>query len=346
MYTLNQLAEAVGAEVLGAGSTELTGVAPFEVAGPCQITLAQDAGYVERLASTQASAVIVAANVESGEKPLLRSANPKLAFARIVALFYPSENPVTGISEHAVVGEDCRIDDRVSIHPFVVIGDNVRIGKGAVLYPGVSVAAGCVIGEGTTLYPNVTLYAGVRVGARVSIHSSSVIGADGFGYVSDGQQQVKIPQTGEVEIHDDVEIGANTCIDRATFGKTVIERGVKIDNLVQIGHNCRIGAATVICGGVGISGSVTVGKNCVLAGGAGVRDHVVIGDNVTVLGKTGVDKDIPAGRMVSGYVQREHRVDLKIQGLIQQLPRLYEQLKTLRKRVNELEDGSGQGKPR
>jgi UDP-3-O-[3-hydroxymyristoyl] glucosamine N-acyltransferase len=181
------------------------------------------------------------------------------------------------------------------------------------------------------LHSNVTLYQGVTIGKRVVIHSGTVIGADGFGYVFDGKQQVKVPQTGSVEIHDDVEIGANSCVDRATFGSTVIERGAKLDNHVHVAHNCRIGENTVIVGCVGLSGSVTIGKNCILAGQCGTVDHINIGDNVRVMARAVVTKDIPSGSVVSGRYGRSHQQELKQEALLRRLPEIYRDWKERRK---------------
>lgn len=192
---------------------------------------------------------------------------------------------------------------------------------------------GCVIGTGCTLHPSVTVYPGVILGKRVTVHSGTVLGADGFGYVRDGDEQVKLPQTGNVEIGDDVEIGANSCVDRATFGSTVLEKNVKIDNHVHIGHNCRIGEGTIIVGSVGISGSVTIGKNCIFAGQSGASDHVNIGDNVIVLAKTAVTKDVPSGMTVSGLHGRDHRGQIKTEAILNRLPDMYKDLKTIKKKL-------------
>ncbi|MGH8604801.1 MAG: UDP-3-O-(3-hydroxymyristoyl)glucosamine N-acyltransferase [Gammaproteobacteria bacterium] len=331
-YTLAQLADIVGGRCLGAGDTPISGVGPFDQAAPGDLTLAEGSKFLKQIPNAQAAAVIVSAQAEGDagcSKPLLIADNPRLAFAQVLQLFHGRDFVPSGVSPLASLGKACRIAETVSIHPFVSLGDDVEIEERVTLYPGVVIGRGCRIGADSVLYPNVTVYSGVSLGKRVTIHSGAVLGADGFGYVFDGERQFKIPQTGGVEIHDEVEIGANSCIDCATFGKTIIERGVKIDNLVQIGHNCRIGENTVICGCVGISGSVTVGKNCVLAGNVGVKDHVVIGDHAMVLAKSGVDKDVAPNSVVFGIPAREHREYLKLIVLFGQLPRLYKELKEL-----------------
>jgi len=328
VYTLQKLAEHVGGRVAGDSQMEIRGIQPFESAGPGDLTLAAQKKYQEHLDQTRASAVIVSPGVESDEKPLLQVERPKVAFARLLALFHPRPAAVTGISPQAHISESSRVFEDVTIHPFVFVGDEVVIEKEVTLFSGVHVGNHCVIGRGCVLHPNVTLYENVSLGERVILHSGTVIGADGFGYVFDGQTQVKIPQTGSVTIGDDVEIGANSCVDRAGFGVTVLERGVKLDNHVHIGHNCRIGENTVIAGQVGLSGSVEVGKNCTFAGHAGVVDHVKIGDQVTVMMKSAVSKDIPSQSVVSGQPAMEHRQWMKIEAATRRLPEIYREWKS------------------
>lgn len=339
MYTLQQLAEILEGQVVGDGTITITGVRPFEQADTGDITLAVDPKYRNHLDESRASAVIVGLEVEASGKPLIQVTNPKLAFARAIALFHSEPYQALGVSPLAFIGKECQIAENVAIHPFVYVGDHAEIGEQVTLHPGVVIGRGCRIGAGCTLYPNVTLYPGITLGQNVILHSGCVIGADGFGYVFDGEQQVKILQTGTVEIQDEVEVGANSTIDRATFGATVIERGVKIDNQVQVGHNCRIGENTVISGGVGISGSVTMGKNCILAGQAGVADHVTIGDNVIALARSGISKDIAPGSIVSGAPAQDHRAELKFEAMLRHLPSLYEEWRALKSRLDK--DPSG-----
>jgi UDP-3-O-[3-hydroxymyristoyl] glucosamine N-acyltransferase len=327
VYTLQQLAEHVGGHVTGDPRTEITGVQPFESAGPGDLTLAGEKKYHEQLEATRATAVIVCLDVESRHKPLLQVEEPKVAFARLLALFHVKSFVPKGISPLAYIGEGCQIAEEVTIHPFVYVGDKVSVAEEVTLFPGVFVGDGCTIGKGCLLYPQVTLYGHVCLGANVILHSGTVIGADGFGYVCDGREQIKIPQTGRVVIGDDVEIGANSCVDRATFGSTVLDRGVKLDNHVHIGHNCKIGENTVIVAQVGVSGSVEIGKNCVLAGQSGVIDHIKIGDEVTVMVKSAVTKNIPSHSVISGQPAMDHRQSMKIQALTRRLPELYNEWK-------------------
>lgn len=329
--TLAQLADLVGGVIAGDPNLQIVGAAPFESAGEGEITLALDRHYISRLDQTRAAAVIVPLDAAREGKDLLKCSRPKVAFAKILDHFTRQPFQATGISKQAFVGERCRISPEVSIHPFVHVGSDVGIESGVTLYPGVVIGNGCHIGRDSVLRPNVTLYPGVRLGARVIVHSGTVIGADGFGYAFDGSRQVKIPQLGSVEIGDDVEIGANCCIDRATFGTTRLEHDVKLDNLVHIAHNCHIGANTVIVGCVGVSGSVEIGENCVFAGQSGVSDHVRIGDRVTVLAKSAVTRDIPAGSTVSGIPARDHREELRSRAALRQLPDLVREVRRLRR---------------
>ena len=338
MYTLKEISEALDLELKGDGDTPIRDVRPFDLAGQGDLTLAGGRKYLARLSSCPASAAIVGRVEVEGDLPLLMTDNPKLAFARALQLFHGKRFEAEGISDQASIGEGCRIAEDVSIHPFVRIGDGSVIESEVTLHPGVVVGGRCTIGSGSVLYPNVTLYSGVSLGRRVILHAGTAIGADGFGYVLDGEEQVKVPQTGTVEIHDDVEIGANSCVDRATFGATILERGVKLDNHVHIAHNCRIGENTVIVGCVGVSGSVEIGRNCVLAGQSGVVDHVKIGDNVTVMVKTAVTKDVPSGMTVSGQPGRAHREELKRLVLIARLPEIFHEWKQLRTEIRKFID--------
>ena len=318
----------MGAEVAGDGEAWITGVSPFESAGEGTVTFAAGGDLLEQIEGSAAAAVIVPPGTCASSKNLLVVSNPKVAFAKILSRFTERPFVATGVSELASIGAGCCIDASVSIQPFVRIGDNVSIGGGVTLHSGVVIGSGCSVGGGCTLHPNVVLYPEVKLGARVTIHGGTVIGSDGFGYVHDGERQLKIPQTGRVEIGNDVEIGSNCAIDRATFGATVLEDHVKIDNLVHIAHNCRIGANTVIVGCCGISGSVEIGRNCVLAGQVGIADHVRIGDNVKVLARAAVFKDVPANSVISGTPARDHRQELRAQASLRRLPELIRKIRS------------------
>lgn len=322
MYTLEILARHVEGEVDGNPGLQINRVQPFDEAIEGDITLAAGSRYLTRLGETGASAVIVSVDSPCCSKDLLRVKNPKLAFAQLLHLLHRRRLPALGISEDAYFGEDCKIGSGVSISPMVSIGDRVTIGSNVSIGSGCCIGDDCRIGEGALLHANVTLYPGVLIQERVFLHSGCVIGADGFGYAAHGQGHFKIEQTGTVLIESDVEIGANSCVDRGTFGTTVIGKGTKIDNLVHVGHNCKIGRNAIIVGCVGISGSVQIGDRCLIAGQAGVGQHVTIGDDVKILQKSAVMKDIPPGRTVSGLHGRDHREELRIQAALRRLPQL------------------------
>lgn len=323
MFTLQELARQVGASVVGDPNLEIHNVRPFESARSGHLTLAVKASYLSHLDQTGASAVIVPEEVPATEKSLLIAENPKLAFAKILQIFYPQRPWPQGIEEGAHLGNGCQIHPLASLRSGCWLGDNVMVGQESVVFPGVVVGDDVKIGDECVLYPNVTLYSGVSVGHRVVIHGGSVIGADGFGYVWDENRHFKIPQVGTVRIEDEVEIGANCCVDRATFGETVIRQGAKIDNHVHVGHNCDIGERTIIVGQVGISGSCTVGKDCILAGHSGLADNVRVGDQVKVFAKSMVSRDVESGMSVSGQPARNHKKELQIQALARKLPDIY-----------------------
>jgi len=298
----------LGGEAVGEVSAPLTGVATLDSAGPGQIAFLANPRYRGKLASTRAAAVIVGpGDRAAATTPCIVSDNPYAYYARTVALFNP-EPPVKGsIHPFAQIDGTANVDAHAEIGPFVVIGARANVGAGA------SIGAHCVLGEGvqvgahTRLYPHVTIYKGCRVGERCIVHSGAVIGADGFGMARDAGRWLKIPQVGAVRIGNDVEIGANTCIDRGALDDTVIEDGVKLDNLVQVAHNVVIGAHTVVAGCSGISGSVTIGKHCMIGGGAGFVGHISICDNVSISGYTFVTKSITQpGTYTSGMPVMPH----------------------------------------
>ena len=298
----------LGGEAVGEVSAPLTGVATLDSAGPGQIAFLANPRYRSKLASTRAAAVIVGpGDRAAATTPCIVSDNPYAYYARTVALFNP-EPPVKGsIHPFAQIDGTANVDAHAEIGPFVVIGARANVGAGA------SIGAHCVLGEdvqvgaNTRLYPHVTIYKGCRVGDRCIVHSGAVIGADGFGMAREAGRWLKIPQVGAVRIGNDVEIGANTCIDRGALDDTVIEDGVKLDNLVQVAHNVVIGAHTVVAGCSGISGSVTIGKHCMVGGGAGFVGHISICDNVSISGYTFVTKSITQpGTYTSGMPVMPH----------------------------------------
>ena len=265
-------------------------------------------------------------------------ANAELAYARVAWLFAPPVSRYPGISKHAVVHESCCFGEGVSVYPTVYVGEGrCQIGDETVLFPGVCIGENVTIGKRCLIYHNVSILRGCIIGDDVIIHPGTVIGSDGFGFVREGAASVKIPQTGIVQIDDQVEIGANNCIDRATFGRTWIKKGVKTDNLVQIAHNVVIGENTIVVSQAGVSGSCTVGKGVLIGGQVGISDHVDIGDGVMIGSQSGIPKSIPAGQVVSGSPILPHRVWLKSSVLTGKLPELNDRLRSLEKKVKALE---------
>ncbi|MEA3470369.1 MAG: UDP-3-O-(3-hydroxymyristoyl)glucosamine N-acyltransferase, partial [Thermodesulfobacteriota bacterium] len=300
MKKLHEIAEYLGATVVGDGDVEIHDIRSIDEAEEGDLTFIANPKYRKKLESTGASAVIVGHDTGASDKNLLVVDDPYASMARALALFYPEETPLRGISEDAFIESDAKIAEGTVVYPGVYIGKNVRVGRGTVLYPGVSVGNNSVIGEDSVLYPNVTLYRKCRIGNRVILHAGVVVGSDGFGFANPGRENLKVPQVGFVQIDDDVEVGSNCTIDRGTLGKTWIKQGVKIDNLVQIAHNVVIGENSIIVSQVGISGSTKLGKSVILGGQAGLVGHISIGDNVMVAAQSGVHKDIAPNQIISG----------------------------------------------
>jgi UDP-3-O-[3-hydroxymyristoyl] glucosamine N-acyltransferase len=334
---ISKIAELVGGEVVGDGDFVIRGVAPFDAAGPDDLTFVTSAHYKQRIDETGAGAVIVPLDVRHSNKILVRVENPSLALARVSTLFHAAPRPVVGISRRASVGRNLRFGKDISVYPGVYIGDDVTVGDRVTLDPGVVVGNGVKMGDDVTVRPNVSILDRCEIGNRVLIHAGSVIGDDGFGFASDGQKYYKIPQMGIVRIDDDAEIGACNTIDRATFGQTWIKRGVKTDNLVHIAHNVVVGEDTVLVAQVGISGSVTIGNHAILAGQAGVAQHVAIGNRVTIGAQSGIAKSIPDGQTVSGSPSMPHRLWLKTSHMISKLPDMRKTLTELERRIESLE---------
>ncbi|MFC1811264.1 UDP-3-O-(3-hydroxymyristoyl)glucosamine N-acyltransferase [Thermodesulfobacteriota bacterium] len=336
--SLAKLAKLVGGEVTGDLKKKIRGVAPFDDAAGDDITLAGKVSYLKRIDTTDAGAVIVPMDFQGSSKNIVRVENPQLAFARALNLFHPPSKREVGINKNAHIGHRFACGKDISIAPFVVIRDNVAMGDRVTLHPGVVIGDDVVIGNDVEIYPNVTILDRCRIGNRVTINAGTVIGSDGFGFAPDGEKYYKIPQTGIVQIDDDVEIGACNTIDRATFGKTWIKSGTKTDNLVMIGHNVTVGENTILISQVGISGSTTIGRNAVLAGQAGLSGHLTIGDNVVIGPKAGVVKSIPDGEVVSGSPEMPHRLWLRVHRIIPRLPELKKRLLEVEKRLRKMEE--------
>ncbi len=335
---LKELAEWVQGTVVGDGEVEVHGVASIEDAGEGEITFVANPKYLSRLGQTQASAVIVSPEVTSGEKPLLCVKNPYLAFAKILTLFSQKPYQPKGVDPNAWVSPTAQLGTDLTVYPFVYIGDRCRIGDRVTLHPGVCVGEGSSIGDDSILHPNVSVYPGMVIGKRVILHGGVVVGSDGFGYVKEGKKNLKIPQVGKVEIEDDVEIGSNTSIDRGALGNTIIRRGVKIDNLVQIAHNVLIGEDSIIVAQVGIAGSTKIGSNVTLAGQVGLAGHLQIGDNVLVGAQSGVGQDLSPGQAFSGSPAIPHREWLRMVTATPKVPEMRRKLIDIEKRLIRIEE--------
>lgn len=347
VLTVGSIAQAIGAEVEGDSSLRITGVAALDTAGASEITFVFDARRARRLGKSKAGAAIVGPDVTGpAGMTLLRSADPEQALAKLLAtLAAPEDLPPVGVHPSAEVSPSARLGCDVRIGPHAVVGANAAIADGAVLSASVSVGADVRIGEQTILFPSVVVYPRCVIGRRCRIHANAVIGSDGFGYYHRQGVQHKIPHAGTVIIGDDVEIGACTCIDRAKFGATRIADGAKIDNLVQIAHNVRIGRGAVITAQVGIAGSAEIGDYVVLGGNAGIADNVKLGAGSRVAGMSGVLADLEPGIDVMGIPAFPLRDFMKSTALFRRLPELKDLINQLQARMDALERATTNDRP-
>jgi UDP-3-O-[3-hydroxymyristoyl] glucosamine N-acyltransferase len=307
-FTLREIVARLGGEAVGEAPGALTGVASAESAGPADVTFLSNPRYRARIAASKAGVVIVApADRDATAAARILTPNPYAYYAKTVALFHPEPPLEPGVHASAQVDASACVDRGAQVEAFAVIGAGSRIASGARIGAGCVLGSRVAIGEGTRLHPRVTVYDGCSIGARVIVHSGVVIGADGFGMAPEAGRWIKIPQVGAVRIGDDVEVGANTTIDRGALDDTVIEEGVKLDNQIQVGHNCVIGAHTVIAGCTGISGSVKIGRNCMIGGGVGIVGHLEICDGAMISGFTLITKSITRpGTYTSGMPAMPH----------------------------------------
>ncbi len=332
-YTAAEVAQKIGAEVVGDPSRVLSSFAQADQARPGDLTFAENEDFFARAEQSAASAIIVSGPYTSAKKVLLRVQSARVAFAKALALFFPDPAPPPGVHPTAIVPASAQVDASAYIGPYCVLGDRVRIGAHCTLHGGNHVGADSKLGEAVVLFPNVTLYVRTQIGNRVRIHSGTVVGSDGYGYVLDQGRHLKVPQVGNVIIHDDVEIGSNVSIDRGALGPTVIGKGTKIDNLVPIAHNVTIGEHCLVISHVGIAGSTTLGNYVVLAGQVGVAGHLKIGNQVTVGAQAGVMTDIPDGeRWLWSPAQPERIAKRQILAMLQ-LPELLRRIKQLEKKL-------------
>jgi len=337
MASLLELANLVGGKVLGDETIEITGVAGIEDAQTTEITWVTSNRLLIKAVESSATAVIVPANLSEVAKPAVAVANPRLAFAIIMNYFHPVQVCKPGIHSSAVIGNNFK-GENCQISPLAVVGDEVTIGSGTIIYPGVVIGDRVKIGKNSVLHANTVIREDCVIGNQVIIHGGSVIGADGFGYVTVDGKHIKIPQVGIVVIEDEVEIGANVTIDRATTSATIIKRGSKIDNQVQIAHNCEIGEDNIICGQSGIAGSTKIGDRVTIAGKCGITGHITIGNDTSIAGNTGVIGSLAPYSFVSGYPARPHAEDMRIQAAAGRLPEIIKEMRELQKRVVELEN--------
>lgn len=341
MPKLAELAEVIKADLIGEPNVLISRARPFDLADEGDVTLAATARYAARMNESRATAVIVSEPIIGSSRNLLIARNPRLAFARAIEALHNTEYTSTGKSDDVIVGHGTTLGEELSIHPRVTIGRDAVIGDRVTLYSGVVIGNRCNIGADTILHANVSVYHDCEIGRRVIIHAGTVIGADGFGFVADEQgRQVKMLQLGGVRIEDDCEIGANCAIDRGGFGDTVLRRGVKLDNLVQVGHNCDIGEDTVVAALAGFSGGTHIGQRCVIAGQVGTNQHISIGDGATITGQAGVTKNVRAGGFMAGTPIQDYNAWRRSQVLYSKLPKIAERLKQLEIVVQKLTQSS------
>jgi UDP-3-O-[3-hydroxymyristoyl] glucosamine N-acyltransferase len=332
-FTAAEIAQLLDAHVIGDPNLVITGFAPADRAQPGDLTFAENENYFARADQSAASAVIVDGPFASARKVLIRVANARIAFAKVMHLFFPEPVFEPGIHPTALVSPEAEVDGTAHIGPYCVIGPKARIGPRSVLQGANHIGPGCRLGDDVRLYPHVTLYPGTEIGNRVRIHSGTVVGSDGFGYVLDGDTHRKVPQIGNVIIRDDVEIGANVTIDRGALGPTVIGKGSKIDNLVQVGHNVIIGEHCLLVSQTGIAGSSKLGNFVVLAGQAGIAGHLKIGNRVSVGAQSGVMHNIPDGEKWLGSPAQPDRQAKRQWIAAQQLPDLLHRVAELERQA-------------
>ena len=350
---LAQIRELVGGELHGEASTCITSVAGLGNANTHALSFVADDKAAKTPGLSNAGALLIHRHVADLRVPQLVVANPKLAFALVTRRFFVPVLPSRGVAADLVQGAEVEIGSDASIWTGVTLGNRVKIGARVTLYPGVFIGDDSTVGDDSVLYPNVVVREGCTVGARVIMHSGTVVGSDGFGYVQDRGKHVKVPQLGGVIIEDDVELGANVTIDRATqpLEYTVIKQGTKIDNLVQVAHNVTVGAHSIVVAQAGIAGSTSIGHHVIIGGQAGLADHITIGDQVMIAARAGVNRSLEPNQIVSAAPVMPHETWMKAQAVIPRLPELRQLVRGLEQRVASLEaqlaqHSSGASKPK
>ncbi|ANM31964.1 hypothetical protein ABI59_23960 [Acidobacteria bacterium Mor1] len=338
--TLEELARHVGGSVVGDPGRWISGVATLQEAGPEQISFLTNARYRADAEATGAGAVLTAPGSGLQGVDLIEVENPYRAWARVLERFHPRHRPEPGISPDARVHPTAELGEGVFVGPFAVVEEGVRLEQGTIVGAGSVIEAGCRVGAETELRPRVILYRGTRVGRRCLLHSGVVLGADGFGFATDAEGHHKVPQIGGVLVEDDVEIGANSTVDRGALGDTVIGQGSKIDNLVMVAHGVQIGAGSILVAQSGVAGSTKLGKRVTIAGQSGIVGHVEVGDHTVVAAKSAVFSDQPAGQFLAGTPAVDHRVWKRAQAALKRLPEMRSELRKLEARLAALEGAS------
>ncbi len=335
-YSLENLAREIGATFEGEGSIRLTGVAPLDSAREGDLTFLTNPRYVKAVESTLAPVILCDKAIPKVHKSFLLASNPYAALAKVISLFFPPKAPAPGIRKGAWVDSTASVHPRACVANGATVAAGARVGARSVLYSGAYVGEDAVVGEDCLLYPNTTLRENCVLGDRVILQPGAVVGSDGFGFAPEGEGYRKIPQVGNVVIEDDVELGANTCVDRAVLGTTRIGKGTKLDNLIQVGHNVVIGRHTVMAALSGISGSTQVGNHVVMGGQVGLAGHLHIGDHVTLATRTGVMEDILEKGVYWGSPSCEMSVEMKNVAAYRQLPELLKRIRNLEKALEKL----------
>jgi UDP-3-O-[3-hydroxymyristoyl] glucosamine N-acyltransferase len=335
--TLGEIASFLLGKVMGDPQVVIEDIRGIDEAGTGDLTFIANPKYLKSIETTKASAILVSPQIEKIDRNLIVVDDPYIALGRVLGLFYPEDRDTPRVSAETFIEEGAIVSRDAHVYPGVYIGREARVEQGVILYPGVYIGRRVVIGEDSILYPNVVVLRRCIIGKRVILHAGVVVGSDGFGFARPARENIKIPQVGFVQIDDDVEVGANTTIDRGTIEKTWIQKGVKIDNLVQVAHNVVIGEYSVIVSQVGISGSTRLGKGVILGGQAGLVGHIDLGDHVMVGAQSGVHDDVPANQVVSGSPHRPHRQWLRVEACVSQLPEMRKNVASMLKRLEKLE---------
>jgi UDP-3-O-[3-hydroxymyristoyl] glucosamine N-acyltransferase len=336
---LGEIAEKLGCELRGSREIEITGVTGIEEAGPDELTFVSNPKYLSQIQSTRAGALILSPKTPSTPIPTLISENPYLSFAQAIELFYQPPKPVPGIHPTATVADSATLGENYSIGANTVIGEEVQLGDNAVLYPHVIIYPYAQIGDDFLAHAQSVVREHCRIGDRVILQNGAVVGSDGFGFAPQADESYyKMRQSGISVLEDDVEVGANTCIDRATVGETRIGQGTKLDNLVQIGHGSRVGQHTILAGQAGLAGSTRVGDHVMLGGQVGAAGHITIGDRVVATAQTGIARSVESGKMISGTPEMDSGLWKRNYLLLKELPRLVDTIKRLKKEVADLRE--------